>query len=145
MNTELESAVAKATEEIEASRQQITNLECEAQMQEARAKDLAAHIERLTVELDSVKPWTPKLLKQYVADTSDGFTCLESCDSHFHAELCPVTNVVQAFRLLRRGLAECEGMLKRAAEGISRGNYDPETRLGRVEVDIDAYFERRKA
>jgi len=53
-------------------------------------------------------------LRLYVRDTSEDMECLPLCDSNGHEELCPVTNVMQAFRLLRERLAEKTAALQQA-------------------------------
>lgn len=47
-------------------------------------------------------------LRLFLKDTVEDMECLPECDSYGHAELCPVTNTVQAFRLLRERLATLE-------------------------------------
>ena len=47
-------------------------------------------------------------LRLYLKDTSDDMECLPECDSYGHADDCPVTNVMQAFRNLRESVAALE-------------------------------------
>lgn len=81
-------------------------------------RDLAAR----DAQLAALGPWTVQTLRQYVADTSDGFECETGCDSYGHTELCPVTNTVQAFRLLRERLAALEQANKEGWETATQEN-----------------------
>jgi len=45
-----------------------------------------------------------KLHKQFMEDCSDDLECLPGCDAYGHAELCPQTNPMAAFRQLRAEL-----------------------------------------
>lgn len=72
--------------------------------------------QQLQAAQEDLGPWTAKTLRQYVADTSDGFECLPNCDSFGHEEFCPVSNVVAAWRQLRERLAEAETVLRLYAD-----------------------------
>lgn len=109
----------------------------------ARGIDLDGHecvawlklrlIER-SEQLAALGPWTVQTLRQYVADTSDGFECLPNCDSFGHEELCPVTNTVQAFRLLRERLADQDTVREAYCETL-RAEYAEKYRQLREEFE----------
>lgn len=75
--------------------------------------------ERVRELTEDLGPWTAKLLRQYVDDTSDGFECLPKCDSYGHEDMCPVTNTVAAFRLLRGQLAEAQKRIAELEAGLT--------------------------
>jgi hypothetical protein len=55
-----------------------------------------------------------------VKDISDDMECAPTCNSHFHDELCPVTNPQQAWRDLRAKLAQAEADRDAAVRELER-------------------------
>lgn len=73
--------------------------------------ELTARVEGLEAERDHYRLALAECkarLQQFAADTTEGFDCLPSCDSIAHDTMCPVAHPVEAWRILRERLAECE-------------------------------------
>lgn len=54
------------------------------------------------------------MLSQYLIDTSEGFECLPGCNSNGHETMCPVSNPLVAWRLIRSQLQEVTSRLNQA-------------------------------
>jgi prefoldin subunit 5 len=55
-----------------------------------------------------------RMLSQYLMDTSVGFECLSGCGANGHEAMCPVSNPVAAWRLIRDQVQELTSQLDQA-------------------------------
>ena len=73
-------------------------------------RDLIEDIRRKNAEIER--------LCSFVTDVSEDMECLPECDSHVHADLCPVTNPVEAWRMLRLEIERLKAGYSEAIEDI---------------------------
>lgn len=82
-------------------------------------------------------------LKQFAADTVEGMECLSTCDSTVHDEHCPVAHPVEAWRVLRERLDECEQQrdalagMDHLAEHYRKERDDAETETAELRAIFD--------
>jgi len=85
----------------------------------AERRNFHRYVQQLLGEAESLRTQlaiSQQQFNQFVADTVEGMECLPDCDSEVHAELCPVTNPIKAFRSLHTQLADSRREVKEIQE-----------------------------